>query len=542
MGKILLSLFLCQIAIAAEKPLVKNAQSLFLKGSDCHVPRDLPKGLSSCNLDIPGGRERLARRLDPLYFHRDLTREDLLKLKIAVGKYFFQKGRPFVRVTIPEQDVTGGVIQLSVTESHVGEVRTEGNKYFSSEKLLSYFRTRPGDVIREKPIADDLYFININPYRQADVIFTPGTELNTTDIILQVWDRKPWRIYSGFDDTGIVGTERNRWFAGFETGNMFWLDHILTYQYTSALNFHSFQGHTIDYVAPLSWRHTLNVYGGYSVIHADLDFPAGKNTGRSYQASLRYDVPMHSDQFLRYKSRFGFDFKRTNSALFFEEIPFSIPTTPFTFQKNVNLTQLMYGWEILCQKNRFNIEWHLEGYWSPGKWIADQTNADYESIRPGAKNHWVYGRTQLIYEQKIFAGMLARFRVDGQLSSQNLLPSEQLPLGGYNSVRGYDERQESKDSGVLASFELRTPLWPMWWKKKENKWQLLGFIDYGWGTNHTPLPGEPKKDWMLGVGPGFRYTFTPYMTARVDWGWKLHRRAFYTGGESQVHFSIVGSY
>lgn len=43
----------------------------------------------------------------------------------------------------------------------------------------------------------------------------------------------------------------------------------------------------------------------------------------------------------------------------------------------------------------------------------------------------------------------ARFR--GQLASTNLLPSEQMGLGGYNSVRGYLERQVNVDNGLIVN-------------------------------------------------------------------------------------------
>lgn len=536
-----LTLFSDQQDLACPPVVVKNVRTLILQGNGCEPSEEI-EAFACCDLDLPKSPQDIAKYLSPFYLNQDLSLDDLVRLKIEVGKYFYQNGRPFVRVTIPEQEVTDGVLRLNVTESKAGVICTQGNKYFSSKQLLKYIRTNPGDPIRERPIGNDLYMLNTNPFHQVDILYSPGNEPGTTDITLQVWDRRPWRIYSGFDNTGIVGTGRIRWLAGFELGNVFWLDHILNYQYTASLNLHKFQAHTIQYVAPLSWQHTLNVYGGYSVIHAKLDFPGGNNTGRSYQASLRYEIPMLADQFIRYQSQFGFDFKRTNSAIFFQEIPFSIPPTPFNYSKNVNLTQLIYGTQLLYQTNRHNIEWFISGYVSPGRWISDQSNSDYESIRPGAKNHWVYGNTELIYEYKFANELLIHTRFFGQLSSQNLLPSEQLPLGGYYSVRGYDERQESKDSGALASIELRSPLWPFISKAKSQRYQLLAFLDYGWGTNHTPYYGEPKSDWMLGVGPGFRYTWTPYITARLDWGFKLHERSFFTGGSSQGHFSVIGSF
>lgn len=525
-----------------QQVVIPHVHRLVLEGESCHTDVETVDGFSFCGMTLPTSAQSMARYLAPFYLHRSMTAQDLLQLKIEVGKYFYQHGCPFVRVMIPEQDVTDGVLKLRIIEGKAGEISCQGNRHFSSKQILQYLRIRPGDPIEDKQMANDLYLINANPFRNVDILYSPGSKPDTTDITLQVWDRRVWRLYSGIDNTGIVGTGRMRWFTGIQTGNMFWLDHIFNYQYTTSLDFHKFQGHTVEYVAPLSWRDTLSVYGGYAVVHADLSFPGGHNTGRSYQASLRYDIPMISDQFIRYQSRFGFDFKRTNSNIFFQEIIDSDPSTPFVFTKNVNLTQLIYGQQFMYQSNHHNVEWFISGFYSPGRWISDQSNADYASIRPGAKNNWIYGNTELIYEYKFPCELLLHTRFVGQIASGNLIPSEQLPLGGYQSVRGYDERQESKDSGVLASIELRSPLWPFFWNHKSNRFQLLAFLDYGFGANHTPFPKEPKSDWMMGVGPGFRYTFGPYLTARFDWGFKLHQRSFYTGGASQGHFSVIGSF
>lgn len=525
-----------------EPIAMKNIECLLLQGADESVFRGEVDGFAYRDLELPEEPEDVAKYLKPFYLNREMTFEDLVDLKIEVGKYFYQHGRPFIRVSIPEQEVVNGVLRLKVVESRIGTIQVVGNKHFSSKQFLKYLKAKPGDHLRERPMGHDLYSMNINPFHQVDLLYSPGSQPDQTDVTLQVWDRRPWRIYSGFDNTGIPGTGRVRWLTGFEAGNMFFSDHVLNYQYTSSLDFHKFQAHTLQYLVPFSVGHTLNLYGGYAEVHAHLEFPGGRNTGRSYQASVRYDVPMVSDQFLRFQSQFGFDFKRTNSAIFFQEVVLSEPVTPFLFTKNVNLTQFTYGIQLLYQTNRHNIEWITNGFWSPGKWVSDQSDRDYESIRPGAKNHWVYAITEFVYEYKAPSEILLHFRWIGQISSQNLLPSEQLPLGGYNSVRGYDERQENKDSGVLARMEIRSPLWPFFWRTPENRFQILGFIDYGWGVDRTPYPEQPRVDWMLGVGPGIRYTYSPYITGRFDWGFKLHSKPFYTGGSSEGHFSVIGSF
>lgn len=129
----------------------------------------------------------------------------------------------------------------------------------------------------------------------------------------------------------------------------------------------------------------------------------------------------------------------------------------------------------------------------------------------------------------------------GQISSQNLLPSEQFGLGGYDTVRGYDQREVNKDGAILASAEARSPALPVV-KPWNDAVQFLIFLDYGWGSDHNAIPGQRKTDYLLGTGPGIRYTIEPYLTARLDWGIKLHKKANFGGGNTMIHFNITASY
>ena len=131
-------------------------------------------------------------------------------------------------------------------------------------------------------------------------------------------------------------------------------------------------------------------------------------------------------------------------------------------------------------------------------------------------------------------------------SSQSLLPSEQLGIGGYDSVRGYEERQFNADTGIVASLEFRSPAFPVFSSKKSSKANdsllFLGFIDYGYGRNHTPpFPGQ-KHQFLASIGPGLRYQAANSISVRCDWGIRLHNRAGFPGGTNLFHFGAVASY
>jgi hemolysin activation/secretion protein len=112
-----------------------------------------------------------------------------------------------------------------------------------------------------------------------------------------------------------------------------------------------------------------------------------------------------------------------------------------------------------------------------------------------------------------------------QTSNDNLATSEQIGFGGYDTVRGYDEREINEDGGYLFSTELHTPpigvgdLFHL--PTIKDQLQFLGFWDYGAGYNHEPGPGERSETCLSGVGVGLRYVINTYFSLRYDYGFQL---------------------
>ncbi|MEX0962206.1 MAG: ShlB/FhaC/HecB family hemolysin secretion/activation protein [Simkaniaceae bacterium] len=516
--------------------VIVSDPSEMLTGSEL----DSFEGFETKGLFIPGRETELKRKLEPLYVHQPLTRASLNEIKYTISKYFREHHYPLVVVEVPEQDITGGVLQLIVIEGRLGKIDVIGNEYVSSKRLIDYVSLRPSEPIQENRLIRDMNFINRNPFRRVDVVYSPGEEVGTTDLTLRVADRRPLRFYGGLENTGVPTTSRQRYFAGFNWGNAFNLDHIMAYQFTSAYNSGEFYAHTLQYIAPLSWHHILNIYGGYSRVHADLPVPEMRNTGRSYQASARYAVPLPPSRYLYHEFVLGYDWKRTNNTIEFSEQIVNVGD-------NVNISQFIFGYTGNYERAKYRLDFGLDVTWQPGKMMGDQSKADYETLRPDAGNDWVYALGQLSYLQRLSESWSLFLQFKGQATYQNLLPSEQFYFGGYDTVRGYDQRQVTVDNGVILSGELRTP--PFRLLKNVNSMyqvkdglQFLIFYDYGWGIDHTAIPTIPKAQWLMGVGPGIRYTIDSCLTARLDWGFKLHHKAAYGGGNSQVHFAVTASY
>ncbi len=498
----------------------------------------------SGDLHLPSSIDRLADKLEPLYLDRPLTAKTMNQIKKAIGLYYRHYGQPLVIVTIPKQCITEGVLQVVVTEAIVGQINVEGNQWTRAHILTGYLHAKPGQSLNIARLQQDISFINRNPFRRVNAIYSQGKETGTTDITLSMEERRPYRFYGGADNTGLDRTNRQRLFTGVSFNKILSLDHFFSYQYTTSYDLHRFRGNTAQYVALLPWEHAIHFFGGYSTAHGHMPFPEFTNEARSTQASFRYEIPALMGEKLHCTCRIGFDYKNTNSTIFFSE-----SYTNFS-SSNVNLSQFVFESNIGYEWKTCRLDADLELYFSPGEMMENETPALYNSLRPGATNHWLYGRGGLRYTQSLPGEYSLTIWGRAQLSDSALLPSEQYAIGGHTTVRGYDENQLTMDNALLANVEIRTPpirliatirRFPI-----KDALQFLAFFDYGFGTNHGIAPGEASPIFLMSAGPGIRYTMDPYFSARLDWGWKLHTESHatqnFTGGKSMVHFSTTFSY
>lgn len=498
------------------------------------------RGLYIVDVDIPGRYKDLQRILDPIYFDQPFTTQKIREIKGAIHRYYEENKEPFVLVYVPQQEICYDVLQIVIMRSKLGKIKVEGNRSFTARDISRYVHSVPGEDLNVVSLQTDLNFINRNPFRRVNAIYGPGKELGTTDIILDTEDRRTYRLYASADNTGVPTTGRQRIMAGLSLGKVIGLDQVFSYQYTSSYDFKNFQAHTAQWTINLPWLHALNFYGGYSMLEPDLPFPSFTNKGRSTQASGRYIVPLRSARLTTHEIGFGFDYKNTNNNLFFTDFYSN-------FAQLVNLSQFMLQYKRNHEWSDWRIDYEAQIYYSPGALFENQSDADYEALRAGAKNKYVYGKAAFRYFQRLPKHFTVDIWLRGQLASGNLLPSEQFGIGGFDTVRGYDERQLSMDTAFVGNLEVRSPAFSLISMIRRfpmrDALQFLAFVDYGYGRNHNLFEGEPLDAYLLGIGPGLRYTLDPYIAVRLDYGFRLHHLAAFPRFETgEIHFSVTASY
>lgn len=470
--------------------------------------------------DLTLARGRGVQSILSGYLGQEISIRKLNQMSRDIVLYYGKCGQPVVDVSIPPQDATDGVVQIVITEARIGKVIVKGGCYFDPKILAEQSWLRRGSRIYERCLQEELIWYNQNPFRTVDLDLREGQHPGTTDVIFSLKDQLPLRVYAGYEDTGTRFTGRERLNYGFNCGNGLRRGHLMSYQFTTNDDYDNWDAerlavHSASYSIPLESRDELLFYGSF----AEIEFPGRRfglpsdfvSQGLSWQASVRYTRNQGKSCYWDdNRCSIGLDVKSTNNLLDFG----IVTATDNTYE----VFQFMAGWVGRRQRGRWNSALGLDGFFSPGYITDKNTDAEFEQFRAGADATYGYARmfTEHLYDWNRSADLV--FRSAGQLASGKLVATEQLGFGGYNTIRGYDQRALNGDNGFIGSFEVRTKPQYGCCNGKQTQLTLLAFLDAGIMANWGSDPNLDDSEVLASAGVGMRYIINPTLTLRADYG------------------------
>ncbi|NGX29310.1 MAG: hypothetical protein K940chlam4_00141, partial [Candidatus Anoxychlamydiales bacterium] len=516
-----------------KKILVEKLKSLVFQDKYSEI-KDLKDPVVIDNVDIPDPRG-FKKKIDK-FIGEPITLEKLDEIKIFVVNYFREEGYPLVGVNIPVgQDITDGDVYVIIQVAKLGVVKVEGARYFSKERIKKQVRLKPNEKISTNKVIQDLEWLNDNPFRNVSAIYQAGDSLNETDVILNVEDRVPMRVYGGYENSSYTIAGSSRFVGGFNLGNLFKSDQQLNFQFMSAKKINDWWGIAGNYIIPLPWKNILKFLGSYSrAVSDEAEFQSV--TGKGWTVASRYEIPLPIIGNLSHDFIIGFDFKRTNNFLLFAK--------NLAFDEFIDVAQFLLKYQGTYDDSFGVTSFELSAFYSPGSITKNNKTSKFEIERPGAKSDYGYIDLDIERVTRLKADLSWVINFLGQLSFSKLLLSEQLSLGGSFSVRGYMENEVTGDSGILLKNEIRFPCIRFQKKSLKNTLQFLAFLDYGFATDVDKSVVESSKS-LLSVGPGVRFNMSTYLTLRFDYGFQLievNGRPFQNGGRSRGHLSVIASY
>ena len=423
------------------------------------------------------------------------------------------RGYGIVRVLLPEQDITQGVVRFQVMEPRVGRVILEGNKFFDEANVReSLPSVKEGTTPNSAVMSRNLQMLAEHPTKQTSLALRPGASEDQVDVAVKVTDEKPLRYFFTLDNTGTGETGYFRSGFGFQHSNLFNKDHVLTAQYiTSPTNVSDVTILGVGYRLPFyALNSSLDVIVGYSNVDSGTVGGLFNVSGSGTIGAVRWNYYLPRWGQIEQKVAVGVDYRAFKNDVTF--VGTSGSTVP-----DITIHPLSLTYSGLRRFADAELSFYGSGAANiPGGNDGDQ--AAFDRSRPGANASYTIFRAGGNYVHAFPGEWQARAALNIQYTNDALVAGEQFGLGGPDSVRGYLVRELAGDRGYQAQLELYTPDVSTKLKMSDDyRMRFLAFYDMGHFRDNDP-PRNPllAQDFISSVGLGMRMSYRKLVTFRLD--------------------------
>lgn len=451
-------------------------------------------------------------------FKGERTLDELQQAAAAVQAAYGRAGYGGVVAFLPPQSPTDGTVQISVVEGKLSRAIVSGNKQFSEDNIRAGLPALvPGATPRLTGIDTQIQINNENPAKEVQVLLQPGQEPGQVEARVNVVERPVQRISLGLENTGNDRTGDWRVNVGWQHANLFGRDHVASVQYqTSPEEPKAVQVISGGYRVPFYAQGlVLDAYAAYSDVDGgNTATVAGNLTfngrGRVFGARLGAWLPRLGE--FDQRVAIGLDHRAYLNNCRIEGLPAgacgsageSVSVQPlfleYTLQRGGPMT---VGVNVGLHHNL-----QLGG--------GNSDSAHFEAVRPGARPRYTALRLNAFSGLGFGDDWQLRVRAISQFTNDALVPGEQFGAGGAASVRGYEERELSGDSGATLSVELLSPdiaRLSGWGGNPAPSLRFVGFADGGWVKNQRDtvcavLAGRARDECSIGsLGAGARFQY-----------------------------------
>ncbi|HEY2659537.1 MAG TPA: ShlB/FhaC/HecB family hemolysin secretion/activation protein [Caulobacteraceae bacterium] len=400
----------------------------------------------------------MPRLLAP-FIGRPLSRRLVSDIETRIVQRYRRRGRPFVQVSLPEQEVDQGVLTVRVVEFHLGKIKVEGVSPKAATDLAQAIRRQRDGGIDTGRLSQDLDWLNRDPFRNLTASFAPGTSVGATDLTLTATQARRWQVFAGYADSGAPSTGQDRYFVGASAEIIPAMGAVLSLQVTGSPDFWADRGELFGQSSPLyrsaSGRLDLPITSRQALdISLDAEesnfggalFSSRQQTVEAsaiYRAALSNLVPAPGDVSL------GVEARRQTRQTYFGGLAVA--------GASVGVYQLLLGWTGDEQDRFGRSTIDLNIHVSPGHFNASNTNAALAQFSLGRVRGASYGYAHFNFSRTtdLPHGLTLATQLTGQYADQAIPNSEQFAIGGVYAVRGYSLDDGAYDDGLILRDELR---------------------------------------------------------------------------------------
>ena len=508
----------------AEKPAVTGSsfvlKEIRVTGATLFTPQDLKPVYES-------------------YIGKLVMFKDLEMITSRIEAKYKEQGFLSTAVYIPKQEISPseGIVEIAVSEGTRGELKVEGNRWFSLDFIKKYFHIKKNELLSFKKLTRGILRLNQNPDLEVKTLISPGETPGSSDITLRVKDKFPWHAGAGVDNQGTRLTGKYRTSVYARSSNVTgYGDSLFVNTLFSAGSF----GESVSYALPIDTYGTkLSFDYTYFWMKLGKEFSSFNITGNtqiytpriSWEMALTENFTANINTGLQIKSIKRFEEGNTTS--------------------NDQLRLPYIGYDIT----------NVDSFWDGGQnsfsprfvfgtsnFLGASSKDNAKAGRPGTGGAFVKYEQYFSRFQKMPFESYLQIRSQFQLASRDLPSSEQLQLGGESSIRGYPEGDFLADAGASLNLDWIFPmyLFPKDWKLPHSDTPLRNqiepcvFMDLGGGKLMKTLPGERKEKFLMGLGGGLRVRLYGKAFLKLEWAKAVGDSPISGAGPSTFYFTFQG--
>ncbi|MBO4618946.1 MAG: ShlB/FhaC/HecB family hemolysin secretion/activation protein [Victivallales bacterium] len=472
---------------------------------------------------------------------RPHTLPELEAQRVRLLEVLYNAGYLFTQVEFPDDEWPGGVLVVRVESGQLGEIRVrKAGRYYTPRQVIAKLSGRsPGFNYAE--FCRRLAKLNAGDLK-VDVTLKPVYRNGSLAVDAEVdyTDRLP--VHGSLEILNATAKEAKspmQLRLGVQVQNLARCDDTLSLHYITngdiAGEVNAGYG---TYRLPMGERWVWTAFGSwsdstYSEVVQGLDIH-----GRGVSYGMQLEHELYANGRVRATAAMGWRVARTRNRLrlFSQTLELGSATVSMPFLTLGYSEGGLDRWNG-CNQASLTLSGNSAGQ------LGASCEKSFRAEGRGADGTFWQARLAMARLQRLFVGEECPGRWSLWVRLQGLYTNDAAPnavreyLGGFESVRGYQEAEVSGDSLWAGTLEIRTPLLENRRPNEESAFgwlpggRLIGilFMDFGWMKNHKdgnlPENGRRHHRNLVSIGGGLRLVLHKGLHGAVDYAMPLNRDA-----------------
>ncbi|MEM8830399.1 MAG: ShlB/FhaC/HecB family hemolysin secretion/activation protein [Cyanobacteria bacterium P01_G01_bin.19] len=443
------------------------------------------------------------------YLHRPLTIVELYQVRSLITELYSDRGYLYSGAFIPPQTLTDGIVEIQVIEGRLESINISNSGRLNPNYIVSRLSRASETPLNSEKLLEALQLLQLDPLIQnisaeLSAGIEPGTSILDVDVTIA--DTFAVNLITDNNRSPSVGSWQRG--VGLREANLFGLGDRVEIDY---LNTDGSDEVTLGYNLPVNARNgSLSLFAGYTnseVVEDPFNFLDIQSETQDYNLSFRQPLIQTPNQELALGLTFSHSRSQTEflEDLIDESVGFPSPGADEDGRTNISALRFSQEWINRGNRDVFALFSQL----SLG---LDVLGATTNSDAPDSRFFSWRGQAQWV--RLLAPETLLLFSSNIQLTGDELLPLEQIGLGGQNTLRGYRENFLLTDNGLSLTGEVRLPILRA--TAIQGLLQLTPFIDFG--TSWNSDSPNPDNNTLVSTGVGLLWQQGSRLNARLDWG------------------------